>query len=808
LLLSLPELNAKPVLKSTDLPFMVDNSRSPYFRPIYEQAASECGQVSAIGYNFTYEMCRLRDVPADDSSNQFPPHFPYNFANGGSGWSGVSYHHSFEVLKTLGCPTVETYGGMAAGGPSRWMSGYDNYLTAMSNRIHQAYKIRVDTEEGLLQLKHWLHNHLDGSDVGGVASFYANAPWNMRYLPTGTHQAGKRVIVDWQGLPTHAMAIVGYNDSICWDYNWDGQYTNHVDINQDGLVDMKDWEIGGLLFADGWDGGINHGDSGKCYMMYKTLAENMYEGGIWNHVVHVVDVKSIEKPKLTAKIGLSHTMRKGLKISCGVSSSINDTVPEHSISFPVFNFQGGHQYMQGGVDIEENKFIEIGLDITPLLGLLSTEKDNKFFLIVEERDAEGEGEGHIQHFSVIDYTGPSPLEYSANIDSLPINDNSTTYMSLLFQSELDIMKIETHALPDAIVGEAYSEILEVNGGSSPLVWQMLHAVSETETNGTVDTSGTYIEPEHWEYGNIPLKLPFEFPFYMENYDSIYIHPAGFIMFEHSFKPWPYLMDPELFINQTKCIAPLLCRYVEYVPAFGHGIWLKQNSDHITISWITWVDYSYYHPHLEFALQLHQDGRIVFIYGDEFAGHRLPWTCGISKGDGLNYFLPSIASRDSIWNGDAVSMDLYPLPEAMTVSDDGIFYGTPISNYEGEIKFCAEDHNHIRTYKNLHFSVSGLGIDEISQTPDVRLYPNPCSGILNLEYSTSVPIHGEPPETGNGSIDIFSANGVKVKSLINQNLHKGAYKHEIDLSELSPGIYFLSIHSGNHRITKKLVYTGE
>ncbi|MCK5339156.1 MAG: hypothetical protein KAJ50_10105, partial [Bacteroidales bacterium] len=244
MLSGLPELKAIPVLKSSELPSFLNNAQLPYYRPIYQQVSSECGQVSGIAYNFTYEINRLRDLPANLEENQYPPHFPFNFMNGGHGWHGVSYFHSFEILRTLGCPSVESYGGMAAGGDTRWMTGYDDYYDAMRNRIRAVYQIKVGSPEGLMTLKHWLHNHLDGSAIGGVASFYSSSPWNPKILANTTPDGGKHVIVSWGGDPTHSMTLVGYNDSIRWDYNSDGQYTNNIDINGDGDVNMKDWEIG------------------------------------------------------------------------------------------------------------------------------------------------------------------------------------------------------------------------------------------------------------------------------------------------------------------------------------------------------------------------------------------------------------------------------------------------------------------------------------------------------------------------------------------------------------------------------------
>jgi hypothetical protein len=70
---------------------------------------------------------------------------------------------------------MQTYGGTHAyGGPKRWMTGYDNYYIAMQNRLFKAYAINCSTEEGILTLKHWLKDHLDGSPDGGFGIFILN----------------------------------------------------------------------------------------------------------------------------------------------------------------------------------------------------------------------------------------------------------------------------------------------------------------------------------------------------------------------------------------------------------------------------------------------------------------------------------------------------------------------------------------------------------------------------------------------------------------------------------------------------------
>ena len=186
-------------------------------------------------------------------------------------------------------------------------------------------------------LKNWLHNHLNDEEVGGIACFYSDNPWNPTTLPAGTPEAGKHVIALFPSTAGHASSIVGYNDSIRYDYNQDGQYTNHIDINNDGEVNLKDWEIGGLLITEGYNGGVNWADSGFCYMMYRTLAEKDGEGGIWNNCVHVVTIKENYDPLLTMKVKIKHSGREQIKISAGISSPSNGS---ENMSFPYFQLSG------------------------------------------------------------------------------------------------------------------------------------------------------------------------------------------------------------------------------------------------------------------------------------------------------------------------------------------------------------------------------------------------------------------------------------------------------------------------------------
>ena len=112
------ELTAIPFLELSTastklvLPTGVDNSKKPWFRGIFTQVDGCCGQAAGVGYTFTYEVNRVRNLNANNSQNRYPTHFTYNYVNEMSINRGSWPHHGWEVIKEMGVPTVDDYGGM------------------------------------------------------------------------------------------------------------------------------------------------------------------------------------------------------------------------------------------------------------------------------------------------------------------------------------------------------------------------------------------------------------------------------------------------------------------------------------------------------------------------------------------------------------------------------------------------------------------------------------------------------------------------------------------------------------------------
>ncbi len=107
---AIPELILTPKSQQMTLPSVVDNSEKIWFRPIFSQDGGSCGQASGVAYLFTYEINRVRNLPANEewhTSNQYPTHYTWNYLNnGGSG--GSWYYWGWNIINNSGIPTVET----------------------------------------------------------------------------------------------------------------------------------------------------------------------------------------------------------------------------------------------------------------------------------------------------------------------------------------------------------------------------------------------------------------------------------------------------------------------------------------------------------------------------------------------------------------------------------------------------------------------------------------------------------------------------------------------------------------------------
>jgi hypothetical protein len=715
MLSQLPEFSLSQQALRRTLPDVVDNSAYNYFRPLIAQVGLECGQASSIGIMFTYEMNRIRNVNGSLPENQYPTHFAYNFLNNGSD-AGVNYYETFEIIKHVGTPNVADYGGMAEGGPSRWISGYDAYYNGMHNRIHQVYSIKTATEEGLHTLKNWIYDHGNGEMPGGMATFYANFSYPPLTLPEGTPEAGKHVIIQWGNSPNHAMTIVGYNDSIRWDYNNDGQYTNHIDINLDGVVDLKDWEIGGFKMANTYGSISGWGDEGFSYMTYKSVADGFQQGGIWDNLVAIVNVKENHEPKITAKVHLNHNCRNKLKVSVGMSTDLQATEPEFVLDYPIFDFQGGCMAMQGNNGVLG---LEFGLDMNAFLMHLEPGQQARFFLLVHENDPLSQSIGAVNSFSLMDYNS-IPYEILCSETDVPIVNNGVTMLIIDAVINFDPVVIEEESLPALKLYEPFEAQLSADGGEGPYYWSLVqdYQYEELQADFPVLADEVQLNPSNNNDGTVQVILPFEFPFYGKNYSTLYMSVDGFLRFEAGLSPWPYYIDGRTYLKQNKLIAPALSKPFYVVPSNGDGLWIDAKADSVSFRWKVSVSGQSGSSDVNMIASLFPDGEIKFYYGEHLSASYVRRYAGIAAGDGENFidlnpvgiFIPQANTHYDFQNEQNYS--------GISLTESGML-SLFVEDFTPElaVNIQAMDQHSVRSRTTLTVPVEGVRLDFVTQSGD-------------------------------------------------------------------------------------------
>ncbi|MCK9168027.1 MAG: T9SS type A sorting domain-containing protein [Bacteroidales bacterium] len=625
-----------PGEKTILLPPVVDNSVLPFMPPVLNQGnLSSCQQFASVGYGFTYELNHARNTHGQDSANRYDPLFTYNLLHDGNAWNGISMFASLNLLRNLGQPSLLDYSPDENHQITEWMNGYDKWYAAMHNRIDKVYRIDVSTAEGQASLKGWLHNHNGTSPYGGVALFNANSPWNTRTLPPESPEAGASVIVSWAGNATHGMTLVGYNDSIRYDFNHDGLYTHHLDINNDGVTDIHDAEFGAYKFVNSY--GDQWGNQGYCYVMYKTMAEEYPFGGVWNHEVVLLTVKEDYAPLLTARYKIKSNSRDKILITAGVSVDPEIHRPQLLLDLPCFRYQGGNKNLTG-TTLHDGDILEGGFDLTPLLSAIPGTSTAEFFLIINSVDPLHTNNGEILEFEVTDHrNGHNSV---ASHLPQPIKQNTLTITS----TPLSITPDNPECIaPEYICHSSDTSILlEASAGTPPYQFALHTNYSLTYTPLTFpEISGTELTNPN----NEPIILPFSFPFFEESYQTITVNPAGFLMFGETYHPWPYCVIPSHAFRQTKMISAFLAPWFDY-QSDEEGIFADISNEKVTIFWVSSGTYGSYTLRIKAAISLFPDGSIILYNHSEGVPGEAVVVSGVSAGDNIRFTFADLSASTS------------------------------------------------------------------------------------------------------------------------------------------------------------------
>lgn len=784
-LVALPKLVLKNQLKTGILPYMVDNSRSFYFPPLFTQFGSSCNQCSSIAYAFTYETNVFRKKLANDEKNRLSLLFPWNMMNSGFSNVGVSYFNSWDLIDAAGCPSVADFGhgtGSESEDCTIWMSDYQKYYRAMQNRIEGIYSIDIGTPEGLKTLKGWLFNHGGEMNPGGVASFQiASAAYQMVKLPVGTEDAGMTMIAGFQSTVGHSMTFVGYNDSVRYDFNGDGRYTNDIDITGDGKVTMLDWEKGGLIFVDSY--ATLWGNTGKGYVSYKLLEKNHLNGGIWMRSAVVARVHQSYKPRLGLRVRLSYPSRFKLRITAGVSQNPYASKPDHILDLPVFNFQGGAFPMQGSGSGTKNK-IEIGIDASPLLDFAEPGREASFFLVISENDPDKSSDGLIEQFSFFDYTA-GIAEYVSNRSNIEIV-NGNQYYKVNFSPVHIPPAVATPSLPGAVAGEPFQVRMEATGGTSPYKWLPIPRTFREEvfTDTFPAITQTRILPVVGNDVKVAVNLPFSFPFYEKRFSRMTVYTDGILMFEPGAYTYPYAVDKQKVLAMNRAIYPWYNAELS-LPQMQDWIYFQADSSRATVRWNASILTGGNLYDVNFAVRLYPSGVIEFYYGNIEMRPFFDWFIAVAGGSADHFLYPE-ANSSGVSNGLNIRLIPSDYPEGITLSEDGLLAGiSPEPGKSWTFPIWVEDYNKLRGFREFTFTTGSQAISPVaSGEPSVTIYPNPASD--------GISIHIPNTRAGTVTLEIMDLTGRQLLGKIYEVSGGEVMLKCSEVSRLPQGIYVYRI----------------
>jgi len=150
---------------------------------------------------------------------------------------------------------------------------------------------------------------------------------------------------------------------------------------------------------------------------------------------------------------------------------------------------------------------------------------------------------------------------------------------------------------------------------------------------------------------------------------------------------------------------------------------------------------------------------------------------------VGYTLTSTSATTYQWQLNSIDIP-GATNQSYTVLQSG-FYTVLISDSNGCVNSAS-------------IKVTISGIDEVSDA-NVSIYPNPSSGSFIVEFSGGI-------MAGEVSIDVMNMLGQKVFSSQRSRPIGTSpdYKKEIDVSSITPGVYFLEINSNDFSVMRKIV----
>ncbi|WP_304131041.1 T9SS type A sorting domain-containing protein [Ignavibacterium album] len=264
----------------------------------------------------------------------------------------------------------------------------------------------------------------------------------------------------------------------------------------------------------------------------------------------------------------------------------------------------------------------------------------------------------------------------------------------------------------------------------------------------------------------PVDLPFNFQFFSDTYNSVFICSNGYLSFLNGHtltaanSTIPFVIEPNNFL--AACAMDLIVDnnlYPDSRVYFG-------NVDNKFV-----VTYFHARPkystnvYITFQIILYPNGNILYQYNNTESTYPLP---------------------DEIAQDALIGIENQFGTKGVCYRNNGA--GGPIFSSPLAVMFGMN---------NLILPV----IDEINNVPNsfglFQNYPNPFNPVTHIRFQI--------PERSHVKITVFNILGEQVQTLLDDEKDKGIYEITFDASNLSTGIYLCRMQAGNYISIKKMLY---
>ena len=131
----------------------------------------------------------------------------------------------------------------------------------------------------------------------------------------------------------------------------------------------------------------------------------------------------------------------------------------------------------------------------------------------------------------------------------------------------------------------------------------------------------------------------------------------------------------------------------------------------------------------------------------------------------------------------------------TVNVTGITSIYLVSDFRFKIKFTSGGGNDL--YIDDINLTGPVGLQDNETIYDFFVFPNPANSIANVQFLL-------PKSQQQMNIQLHNIIGEQVKNIFSGNLSSGQHNLSIDVSDLAPGVYFVTISNATRKVVQRFV----